>query len=68
MYVYVCTLPCLWIYGACHVVDCILRLGLPPASVLAFNAASVFNGEVSSWDVSSVTQMNFSKWKIALPS
>ena len=36
--------------------------------VLAFRLASSFNGEVSSWDVSSVTTMYGSKWKVALPS
>jgi hypothetical protein len=27
-----------------------------------------FNGDISSWDVSSVTSMETSKWKAALPS
>jgi surface protein len=35
--------------------------------VSAFRA-SAFNGEVSSWDVSSVITMFESKWKVALPS
>ena len=53
----------------CLVADCILRLVLPPflLLVLAFESesASVFNSDLSSWDVSSVTDMAYSKWKAA---
>eukprot|EP01043_Picozoa_sp_COSAG02_P087520 COSAG02_NODE_24785_length_676_cov_2.337370_2_plen_87_part_00 len=50
-----CPLDC-WLRGVCVFLLCIGYVDAP-----AFNGASSFNGDISSWDVSSVTSLSRSK-------